>query len=227
MIAFLLLVAPLPVLAAYLFSDAAKSNPNSENNKPSKSWRWLYHSKTIFLTHLWGAIVSVIPYFLYQIPGSDSDPVARLSLWGALSIIILSVVLVFSGYRSTQWALLKSVMVLAAFIGLCLMSVINFATAEIGALLLVPMCLMIKPLKVAGKLQSALNMVLVIVEFPGVALYLVKSAFGLQNGSGYVEFWYWLESLWVWNSATYIYICMVHLPCWFLCSYILFHPCNV
>ncbi|GKD29714.1 glycosylphosphatidylinositol anchor attachment 1 protein, partial [Tanacetum coccineum] len=196
MIAFLLLVAPLPVLAAYLFSDAAKSNPNSENNKPFKSWRWLYHSKTIFLTHLWGAIVSVIPYFLYQITGSDSEPVARLSLWGALSVIILSVLLVFSGYRSTQWALLKSVMVLAAFIGLCLMSVINFATAEIGALLLVPMCLMIKPLKVAGKLQSALNMVLVIVEFPGVALYLVKSAFGLQNGSGYAEFWYWLESLW-------------------------------
>nr|GEX86454.1 glycosylphosphatidylinositol anchor attachment 1 protein [Tanacetum cinerariifolium] len=196
MIAFLLLVAPLPVLAAYLFSDAAKSNPNSENNKPFKSWRWLYHSKTIFLTHLWGAIVSVIPYFLYQITGSDSEPVACLSLWGALSIIILSVLLVFSGYLSTQWALLKSVMVLAAFIGLCLMSVINFATAEIGALLLVPMCLMIKPLKVAGKLQSALNMVLVIVEFPGVALYLVKSAFALQSGSGYAEFWYWLESLW-------------------------------
>ncbi|GJS61704.1 glycosylphosphatidylinositol anchor attachment 1 [Tanacetum coccineum] len=191
MIAFLLLVAPLPVLAAYLFSDAAKSNPNSENNKPFKSWRWLYHSKTIFLTQLWGAIVSVIPYFLYQITGSDSEPVARLSLWGALSVIILSVFLVFSGYRSTQWALLKSVMVLAAFIGLCLMSVINFATAEIGALLLVPMCLMIKPLKVAGKLQSALNMVLVIVEFPGVSRFIwSKVHSGLANGSAYLEFWY-------------------------------------
>ncbi|GJR55957.1 glycosylphosphatidylinositol anchor attachment 1 protein [Tanacetum coccineum] len=94
-------------------------------------------------------------------------------------------------YHSTQWALLKSVMVLAAFIGLCLMSVINFATAEIGALLLVPMCLMIKPLKVAGKLQSALNMVLVIVEFPGVSRFIwSKVHSGLANGSAYLEFWY-------------------------------------
>ncbi|KAI7741132.1 hypothetical protein M8C21_021147 [Ambrosia artemisiifolia] len=223
MIAFLLLVAPLPVLAASLFSDANKSNLESEKNKPFKSWRWLYPTKTVFLVHLWGAIVSLLPYFIYQIP--DSQPTSRLLIWASLSLFILIVLGSFFRVRSTQWALLKSVTVSAAFIGLCLMSVINFATAEIGALLLVPMCLMIKPWRVAGKFQSALNLVLVIIGFPGATFFVVKSAFGFQNESSLVEFWYWVESLWAWNSATYIYICMVHLPCWVLCIYILLHQC--
>ncbi|KAK1423259.1 hypothetical protein QVD17_18556 [Tagetes erecta] len=222
MIAFLLLVAPLPVLAASLYSDANKSNPESEN-EPFKSWRWLYPTKTVFLIHLWGAIVSLLPYFIYQIP--DSQPTSRLLIWASLSLFILTVLHSFFKARSVQWALLKSVTVSTAFVGLCVMSVINFATAEIGALLLVPMCLMIKPWRVAGKLHSALNLVLVIIGFPGAAFSVVKSAFGFQEGSTLVEFWYWLESLWAWNSATYIYICMVHLPCWVLCIYILLHSC--
>ncbi|KAK9050598.1 hypothetical protein SSX86_030432 [Deinandra increscens subsp. villosa] len=223
MIAFLLLVAPLPVLAASLYSDANQSNLESEKNKPLKSWRWLYPTKTVFLIHLWGAIVSLLPYFIYQIP--DSQPTSRLLIWASLSLFLLTVLGSFSGSRSVQWTLLKSVTVSAAFIGLCLMSVINFATAELGALLLVPVCLMVKPWRVAGKIHSALNLVLVIIGFPGAAFFVVKSAFGFQNGSSLVEFWYWVESLWAWNSATYIYICMVHLPCWVLCIYILLHPC--
>ncbi|KAI3713239.1 hypothetical protein L1987_71813 [Smallanthus sonchifolius] len=224
MIAFLLLVAPLPVLAASLFSDANKSIPESENNsKLFKSWSWLYPTKTIFLIHLWGVIVSLLPYFIYQIP--NSQPTSRLLIWASLSLFILTVLGSFFGPRSTQWALLKSVTVSTTFTGLCLMSVVNFATAEIGALLLVPMCLMSKPWRLAGKAHSALSLVLVVIGFPGAAFFVVKSAFGFQNGSSLVEFWYWMESLWAWNSATYIYICIVHLPCWVLCIYILLHPC--
>ncbi|KAJ0433152.1 putative GPI transamidase component Gaa1 [Helianthus annuus] len=224
MIAFLLLVAPLPVLAAALFSDAGKSIHKSEkNSKPFKSWRWLHPAKTICLIHLWGAIISLLPYFIYQIP--NSQPTYRLLIWAFLSLFILTVLGSLLGARSTQWAVLKSVTVSTAFIGLCLMSVINFATAEIGALLLVPLCLMIKPWRLAGKAHSALNLVLVALGFPGVVFLVVKSAFGFQNGSSLVEFWYWMESLWAWNSATYIYIGMVHLPCWVLCIYILLHPC--
>ncbi|KAL8229109.1 hypothetical protein R6Q57_014009 [Mikania cordata] len=223
MIAFLLLVAPLPVLAAALYTDANKSNPESEKDKTFKFWRWLYPTKTVFLIHLWGAIVSLLPYFIYQLP--DFQPTSCLLIWASLSLFILTVLGSFFGAHSAQWALLKSVTVSSAFIGLCLMSVINFATAEIGALLLVPMCLMIKPWQVAGKIHSALNLILVIIGFPGATFFVVKSVFGFQNGSSLVEFWYWVEALWAWNSATYIYICLVHLPCWVLCIYILLHPC--
>ncbi|KAK1438815.1 hypothetical protein QVD17_04626 [Tagetes erecta] len=224
MIAFLLLLAPLPVLAASLCSDAKKSIRESEKiSKPFKSWSWLHPTKTIFIVHLWGVIVSLLPYFICQIP--NSQPASRLLIWASLSLFILIVLILFFGGCSTHWALLKSVTVSTTFIGLCLMSIINFATAEIGALLLVPLCLMIKPWRLAGKAHSAFNLVLVVIGFPGAAFFVLKSAFGLQNGSGLVEFWYWMESLWAWNSATYIYICMVHLPCWVLCVYILLHPC--
>lgn len=43
--------------------------------------------------------------------------------------------------------MLKSVTIPAVFIGLLLMSVVSLATAEIGALVMVPMCLMPQPLK--------------------------------------------------------------------------------
>ncbi|XP_076881938.1 uncharacterized protein LOC143530219 [Bidens hawaiensis] len=219
MIAFLLLVAPLPVLAASLFSDANKS----ENNEQFKSWKWVYPTKTVFLVHLWGAIVSLLPYLIYQIP--VSQPTSRLLIWASVSVFILTVLGSFFKALSIHWALLKSVTVSAAFIGLCLMSVINFATAEIGALLLVPTCLMVKPFRVARKIQSALNLGLLVVGFPGVTFFLVKSVFEFEKGFSLAEFWYWVESLWAWNSATYIYICMVHLPCWVLCVYILLHTC--
>ncbi|XP_076958672.1 GPI transamidase component gaa1-like [Bidens hawaiensis] len=219
MIAFLLLVAPLPVLAASLFSDANKS----ENNEQLKSWKWIYPTKTVFLIHLWGAIVSLLPYFIYQIP--LSQPTSRLLIWASVSLFILTFLGSFFKARPVHWALSKSVTVSAAFIGLCLMSVINFATAEIGALLLVPMCLMVKPFRVAHKVQSALNLGLVVVGFPAIMFFLMKSVFGFQNGFSLAELWYWVESLWAWNSATYIYICTVHLPCWVLCMYILLHTC--
>ncbi|CAI9277105.1 unnamed protein product [Lactuca saligna] len=220
MIPFLLLVAPLPIAAASLFSDA-----NNSKNPPStsfKSWRWLHPTKTVFLIHLWGAIVSLLPYFTYQIP--DSNPTSRLLTWISLSIFALIVLRSF--FRSySEWTLLKSVTVSASFVGLCLMSVINFATAEIGAMFLVPMCLMIRPWRVAGKIQSVLNFVLIVFGFPWSGFFVVRGLFGIENGSGFDEFWYWVESLWAWNSATYIYICLVHLPCWVLCIYILLHRC--
>ncbi|KAI3813131.1 hypothetical protein L1987_17847 [Smallanthus sonchifolius] len=154
---------------------------------------------------------SLLPYFIYQIP--NSLPTSHLLIWASLSLFIPTVLGSFFGARSTQWELLKSVTVSTTFTGLCLMSVINFATAEIGALLLVPMCLMSKPWRLAGKAHSALNLVLVVIGFPGAAFFVVKSAFGFQNGSILVEFWYWMESLWAWNSATYIYICMLQSLC--------------
>ncbi|XP_017223037.1 uncharacterized protein LOC108199635 isoform X1 [Daucus carota subsp. sativus] len=252
MIAFLLLIAPLPVVAASLYSDAHKCCPELKNKEVtsmdfvvertlnSKSWRWLYAAKTVFVIHLWGFVVTVLPFFMSQIPGCSST--TSLLIWIASSgfSLILMHVLLGSPFLTNsvpqsegkEWLLLKSVTITAAFIGLCLMSVINFATAEIGALLTVPICLMARPLKRDLKVRStkafaraALNLFLLHIGFPVAAYFLVKGAFEGFDNISIGDFWYWVESLWVWNSATYIYICMAYTPCWVLCIHILLHPC--
>ncbi|CAN6572276.1 unnamed protein product [Malus baccata var. baccata] len=132
--------------------------------------------------------------------------------------------------QRVEWPILKSVTLSAAFIGLCLMSVINFATAEIGGLLMLPMCLMAHPLKPDVKARSkrtlsraVCNLVLGFIGFPPVAFIVLKGAFEGFGSTSVGDYWSWVESLWAWNSATYLYIGMVHLPCWALCIHILFH----
>ncbi|XP_057464464.1 uncharacterized protein LOC130754302 isoform X1 [Actinidia eriantha] len=256
MIAFALLVAPLPMVAAYLYSDAHKHDFSSEKDKKDeltsspasvddpaitfKSWKWLPAAKTVLVVHLWSVIVTLLPYFIGQIP--NCTPKNNLLMWvllSAFSLLALRTILgssfsviSISQLQKKEWALLKSVTISAAFIGLCLMSVINFATAEIGALLIVPMCLMATPLRFDVKARSlrsitrtACNLVLAFVGFPPTAYLLLKDLFGGFGSVNVGDFWNWAESLWVWNSATYLYVCMVHLPCWVLCVYILLHHC--
>ncbi|KAK6153089.1 hypothetical protein DH2020_012728 [Rehmannia glutinosa] len=250
MIAFALLISPLPLVAAALFSDASKLKTAKDEIpfKPAPlgepvpiftSWKWLYAAKSVLAVHLWGAIVTLLPYFLSQIP--NSSPSINLLIWIVLSLLSLFFAYAVSGsfsFSSTnqpqinEWALLKSVTVAAAFIGLCLMSVINFATAEIGALLLVPMCLTVVPLRLDVKvstmrafLRGVCNVLLVFVGFPPAAFLLLKGAIDGFDSVTFGDFWVWAESLWAWNSATYIYICMIHLPCWVLCIHTIFHRC--
>ncbi|GFP99749.1 glycosylphosphatidylinositol anchor attachment 1 protein [Phtheirospermum japonicum] len=227
MIAFALLVAPLPLVAAALFSDATKQKGGKNVISFNPSWNWLNAVKTVLIVHLWSAIVTLLPYFLGQIP--NSSPSVNLSIWIVLSLLSLSL-LTINRPQINEWALLKSVTVASAFIGLCLMSVINFATAEIGALILVPMCLTVLPLRLKvnflrGFVRGASNMMLVFVGFPPIAFLLFKGALSGFESVGFGDFWVWAESLWAWNSATYIYVCMVHLPCWVLCVHTLLHRC--
>ncbi|KAL3526092.1 hypothetical protein ACH5RR_014464 [Cinchona calisaya] len=130
--------------------------------------------------------------------------------------------------QRSEWAYLKSMTIATAFTGLCLMSVINFATAEIGALLLVPMCLMPVPLRLkvwtfGTSAHVACNLVLTSLGFPPVAFYVLKGALKGIDNIRIGEFWTWMEALSEWNSATFVYISMVHLPCWGLCMLILLH----
>ncbi|XP_057955064.1 uncharacterized protein LOC131149040 isoform X2 [Malania oleifera] len=246
MIAFALLVAPLPMVAASLYADFKKDNAaprtafaDGDHGVTVNSWKWLPAAKQVFVVHLWGAIVSFLPYFICQMP--NCTPKTNVITWVLLSMINLFILYLILGSpfsrdtafqaQKREWAFLKSVMISAAFIGLGLMSVINFATAELGALLMVPMCLIAHPLRLdirAGNLRSfirvACNLILGFIGFPPAAFFVFK---GIFEGSGNVnigEFWTWVESLWAWNSATYLYIGMVHLPCWALCIHILFHP---
>ncbi|XP_027101829.2 uncharacterized protein [Coffea arabica] len=247
MIAFALLVAPLPMVAASLFSDASKLGSMNEQStsgpfsKPAlkfRSWKWLHAARTVLIVQFWGAFMTLLPYFYCHIP--NSSPMTRLLIW--IVLLIISLLLLWLNLGSifshgnntqsqrTQWAYLKSVTIAAAFTGLCLMSVINFATAEIGALLLVPMCLMTVPMKLKGwtlrtSMQVACNLVLTFLGFPPVAFVVLKGALKGFDSISIGEFWTWMEALWEWNSATYVYICMVHLPCWVLCILTLLHPC--
>lgn len=254
MIAFALLVAPLPLVAASLYADANQLDLGVKNTKSTptatasdelditfRSWKWLYAAKEVFLIHVWGAAVSLLPYFICQIP--NCSPTSSSVIWVFLSMLSLLILYLIVGSPSThvsisqpeekgEWAILKSATISAVFIGLLVMSVVNFAAAEIGALLLVPMCLMAQPLKLdmkAGKLRSFLriicNVVLGFIAFPPAAFFVVKTIFEGFDSIIMGDFWNWMESLWAWNSATYIYIGMVHLPCWVLCLHLLLHSC--
>ncbi|OIW19455.1 hypothetical protein TanjilG_09475 [Lupinus angustifolius] len=242
MIPFVLLITPLPLVAASLHIDASKSTTpqTTEVDVSRKSWKWLNSARKVFVIHLWGVVVALFPYFLCRMP--NSTPTTNFTLWGllsAFSLIILYLILgspVFEASSSQpekrEWASIKSVTTTAAFIGLSLMSVINFATAEIGALFIIPICLMVRPLKLDAQarslrtlLRATLNLVLGFIAFPPVAYVLLKVVFDDVDGFSVGEYWNWVESLWAWNSATYLYVGIVHLPCWALCIHILFHPC--
>ncbi|GMH03851.1 hypothetical protein Nepgr_005690 [Nepenthes gracilis] len=252
MIAFALLIAPLPIVAASLYSEASKCDSTVKGEKPSSSpdsnmdpsmllrpWKWLHAAKTVFIIHIWSAAVSLFPYFISQIP--NITPTSSSLSWVLLSVFSLHLLYSVLGspfsYSSSlephrqEWATLKSMMISAAFIGLCLMSVVNFATAEIGALLVVPLCLIAQPLKLDVRARSskaigrmACNLALGVVGFPPAAFFLLKGTSEGFNGLNMGEFWKWVECLWVWNSATYFYIFLVHVPCWVLFLHILLHP---
>ncbi|CAN1188058.1 Glycosylphosphatidylinositol anchor attachment 1 protein [Linum perenne] len=253
MIAFALLVAPLPLVAASLYVDAIKLEPTSQEAKDNQTgsstnklsinfrpWKWLNAAKEVFAVHAWGVVVALLPYFICQIP--DTSPATSSIIWFAISMVGLLILYLIMGSQrasrpssskplKSEWEILKSVTISAAFIGLVLMSVVNFATAQIGALLLVPACLLVRPLMLdirAASLKSflriACNMVFSLVAFPPAAYFILKAI--MNEGFNNMEvgdFWNWVESLWAWNSATYIYIGMVHLPCCLLCLRILLH----
>ncbi|KAJ4973309.1 hypothetical protein NE237_006483 [Protea cynaroides] len=249
-IAFVLLVVPLPIVAAALYSgdngwdsdSTNKTNPASKNGLSTtiESWRWLHAAKVVFIVHLWGAIVSLLPYLISRLHGMT--PTTSMLSWVSLSICTLLILYQISGSpylcsgmpqsQHRQWAIMKAVMIAAAAIGLGIMSIINFATAQIGALMVVPMCLMAHPLKYVhrlGRLRAlslmACNLFFGFVGFPPAALLVTRVWSEGCNGVNLGDFWIWLESLWAWNSATYLYLFLVHLPCWVLSLHILFHPC--
>ncbi|KAJ8627785.1 hypothetical protein MRB53_021092 [Persea americana] len=253
MIGFALLVLPLPVLAAALYSGIKLGNRDKGNQTPSinshsdmgldvRSWRWLHAAKVVLVVHLWGVIVLLLPHLINQLPQRTSE--TSMLTWTVVSIFILVILYQISGaphshsgnvtptqYQSADWAILKAVTVASAAIGLGLMSIINFAAAQIGAMLLVPMCLIVHPLKHMGHMKVlkavlllTCNLALAILGFPPAALLILKVSSEGLGGRSLGDFWDWMESLWAWNSATYLYLVLVHLPCWVLCIHILLHP---
>ena len=243
MIPFALLVAPLPIVAAALFSASKRKGCNSPDtsNKvadvesESGSWKWIHAAKAVFMIHLWAGIVSLLPYQISQLSGMTTT--GSMLLWVVLSISTLLILnqIMGSPYsyssRDGYWEVLKAVTIAVACIGLSLMSIINFSTAQIGAMFLVPMCLMVRPFRERVKLALSLRLILLacniafgFVGFPPTGLLILK---GLSEGFVKVtvgDFWDWSEFLWSWNSAAYLYLLLIHLPCWVLCMLVLIHP---
>lgn len=231
MIAFALLLTPLPIMVAALFLNAAASC-----SKPttSGSWNWLHSAKVVFFVHLWALIVSLLPYLISKIPNTNSA--TSMIAWFAVSFSSLLSLYLLMGYSNSsvegrRWEVLKLVIIAATSIGLSLMSIINFSTAQFGSMLLVPMCLLVRPLRRPSEVSlflrtslNILNVALAVVTFPPALLAIFKGLIhGFQSAS-LGDFWEWAEFLWVWNSATYLYVTLVHLPCWVLCVHILLHP---
>ncbi|KAM0954028.1 putative GPI transamidase component Gaa1 [Dioscorea sansibarensis] len=236
MIGFALLALPLPVVAASLFlNHKATGFTGTEEAKIAfGSWKWLHAAKTVLMIDLWALIASLMPYFISQMPNITSTE--SMLLWVALSVSILLVLYVilgspYSHSGDVEWQTLKAVMIASVTIGLGLMSIINFATAQIGALLIVPMCLVVRPLRkhmqralILRALSLVSNLVTVVIGFPPAALLLVKAFSEGFEGVGIGTVWEVAEFLWAWNSATYLYVFLVHLPCWVLYVHILLHP---
>ncbi|KAK1278647.1 hypothetical protein QJS04_geneDACA023741 [Acorus gramineus] len=216
MISFALLIAPLPISAAALFSG-----PNT-----SETWQWIHSARVVFTVYLWAVIVSLLPCPISNFPYMTS--MTCTLAWVGLSTFILFILFKVITYPSNarridEWKVLKAVMIAAAMIGLGLMSIINYAAAQIGGLILVPMCLIVRPLKKAVLFFTG-TVLLGIVAFPLSAMMILKGWFNGFDGVSIGDFWDWTESLWVWNSATYLYLVLVHLPCWVLYLHVLLYP---
>ncbi|PKA66845.1 hypothetical protein AXF42_Ash003502 [Apostasia shenzhenica] len=237
MIAFALLAAPLPIVAAALFSSTSKATVSRNSDKKvssSESWKWLYSAKVVFIVHLWGLMISLLPYPISRVPQTTSTN--NMLAWIVLSLFSLLVLHLLMGSSRSHsehcnWELLKSVSITAASVGLCLMSIINFSTAQIGAMLLVPLCLVVRPLNKQPQISlfpkavyGIFSLLLVMATFPPVTLMILKGFFHGFSSVSMGDFWEFAEFLWVWNSATYLYLMLVHLPCWVLCVHILLHP---
>jgi GPI-anchor transamidase subunit GAA1 len=248
MVPFALLVAPLPIVAAALADgsksmkksaqkslDVSKSNDSADILRgKGGSWKWLEAARVLLVIQLWAVLVSLLPYYITQIP--DATPVQNAMIWVVITLFILVALYNMFGspyLAGVEWKLLKATMITSISIGLGLMSIINFATAQLGALIVIPRCVFSRPLKARSGMNFlthailvASNICLLILGFPPAALLIIK---GLSKGSwtsDIGDFWVWMEFLRKWGSATYLYMLLVHLPCWLLCIHVLLHPCG-
>ncbi|XP_078445298.1 GPI transamidase component family protein / Gaa1-like family protein [Wolffia australiana] len=231
MIPFALLVAPFPVVAAALLSQVNKpddqtltSDPLTASNSTSNpdKWAWLEAARSAIITHLWAAVVSLLPFLISHFaPNLDSDYL--ILTWVFASIFLLLPSKQF--LHSTQWASLKAVTISAATVGLSLMSIINFSTALIGTVFLVPLCLIVRPWRARGRtlIFVPCSILMLVISFPPVALLVTEIVLNGSRERKIGDFWDFLENLWLWNSATYLYLFLVHVPCWVLCVHIFLH----
>lgn len=206
------------------------------------SQKWFTGAKDVLLVHLWAAVVAMLPYVICRL--SLDAPEMKLLIWAVLSCLtlfvgrgILGVYPKFGTWQETDkelhmegWVALKAFTLGITTIGLVIMSVINFAAALLGAIVLVPMCLSVYPLKFISKVSLTRRILLmllsissIVLAFPPFMIVALKGLFEGFSKASFADFWGWTEMLWSWGSATYPYLFLVHVPCWVLCFQVLLY----
>ena len=126
MIRFALLLAPLPIVAAAL-ADGSRSMEKTVDKliddgkaddiadilqSKGGSWKWLRAAKVLLVIQLWAVLVSLLPYYITQIP--DATPMQSTLIWAVLSIVVLISLSVLFGSpysAGVEWKLLKATMI--------------------------------------------------------------------------------------------------------------------
>ncbi|EEF40957.1 conserved hypothetical protein [Ricinus communis] len=198
MIAFALLVAPLPLVAASLYADANKLDLGL---KDGKSTCKVTESNKTDITK--SNETEIMESNERNINGSNVTSKATESNETDVTdsnekdITELKKDITF---RPWKWVNAAK-------------EVFFFHIWEIGALIIVPTCLMAHPLKLDIRTKSlgsflrlVCNLILGFIALPPVAFFLSKGIIEGNDSINVGDFWSWVESLWAWNSATYIYV---------------------
>lgn len=240
-IPLLLLLITLPLKAAALCSGGSSKGPSGaldqsqarlavaiQDDCSSSFLKWSFAVFTVCLIELWAFLVAIFPPLANYMAETSEQKVA---IWVAFSSISLcfslafllwaSRVLKISITTSSNWTAIKASTLGAATIGIGIMSAINFAAALAGAVVLVPMCLIVYPIRCLETPRSLRQFctglaLSVIGSLPAVFLFLTD-----QPKLSRAIFWEWVECQWKWGSATYLYLSLVHLPCLVLCILVL------
>jgi len=207
------------------------------------SQKWFNAAKDVLVVHLWAAIVAMLPSVICRLSLETSE--MKLLIWAVLSCLTLFVGrgilrLIYPKFGTWQeadkelhmegWVALKAFTLGVTTIGLVTMSVINFAAALLGVIVLVPMCLSVYPLKYILKASilrrtslMLLSISFTILAFPPFMVVALRGIFDGFSKARFTDFWDWTEMLWSWGSATYPYMFLVHVPCWVLCFQVLLY----
>ncbi|XP_057847241.2 uncharacterized protein LOC131057063 [Cryptomeria japonica] len=228
--------------------SATSNNPSGQDLNMKlglnlQSQQWFVAAKVVLLVYLWASVIAMLPFLIYRFSIQASE--MKLLIWVVLSCLTLLVGNSILGSPYTRfgvqhdavnqfhmegWVALKAFTLGATTIGLGIMSIINCAAALLGAIILVPMCLSVSPYKYflkAGNVRKSLLMFLsiifIVLAFPPVIVLTLKALLDDFSKVSIADLWNWTEILWASQSATYIYLFLVHIPCWVLCSYVLLY----
>lgn len=243
-IPLLLLLITLPLKAAALCvksSEVISKGPSETSDQlqpvqvgatqddcSSSFSKWSSAVLTVCLVELWAFLVAIFPPFANFMGETAEQKVVIWVAFSSISLCILFTCLLWASRALKlsiitigSWTAIKASTLGAATIGIGIMSAINFAAALSGAFVLVPLCLVVYPIRCLevrrGVRQFCTGLALSVIGFlPATFVFLTD-----QPQPSRATFWEWVESQWKGGSATYLYLFLVHLPCLVLCTLVL------
>lgn len=249
-IPLLLLLITLPLKAAALCAQASGSSSQSsskvsdqmqagsagffQEGYTSSFARWSFAVLSVCLVELWAFLVAISPPLANYVAETSELKVTFWFAFCGTSLCVLFVLLPWMTrvlgipHVGSNWTAIKASTLGAATIGIGIMSSINFAAALAGAVLLVPMCLFVYPLQHLGKERglrpfctAMVGLAFIVIGSLPVIFVVLLTVLGESSKLSLAILWDWVECMWKWGSATYLYLLLVHLPCSVLCLLLL------